>query len=203
MKTKSKMKYFESYDSLLDKKGMAVKHFDKIKKKMGDQIRIVDGVVMFGSNFVTVDEYGNVFANKENSPLSKMLCRIILESETESFTEAKTAEEIYHYVIDLHGDEDEDSDLGDRIFRYEYYILTEVDIAKIDSPYNIDDHRVEEYVGMYNIEKTYPPIVVDKDLTVIDGGHRYETLLHVGAKTIKVYKPCGYRTYLSVKQKGS
>jgi hypothetical protein len=101
---------------------------------------------------------------------------------------------IYQYVEFLTDSADKyeesfvDGDLGERIDKYDKFILKLIPIDKINIDefylYQID---VDNYGIMYNKTKTYPPIVLEADFTIIDGTHRANALHNYGVKDILAF----------------
>lgn len=169
----------------------ALDNYTKIKSKIKDVI-IDNDMVMYNNKPVLLDEYGNIFIQM-SSNLHKGIGRINMNDETELSGIVKDKEEIYDYIISLHGNE-EDNDIYDRL-KSNYYILQEIDINDIDSPYQIDYDKVDEYFDIINKTKKYPPIVIDKNNIIVDGGHRYEAILLTKQNKINVWKPCSKKVY--------
>jgi hypothetical protein len=81
-----------------------------------------------------------------------------------------------------------EGDLGDRLNEYDKYILKKIKISDIDlEEWQIDEDDIELYKDMYLTNKDYPPIVVDKNLSIIDGTHRANAIFNVGEKTILAF----------------
>ncbi len=81
-----------------------------------------------------------------------------------------------------------DGNLGDRLDEYSEYILQEIPISKLTlDEWDIDEESVEEYKNIYMRDKEYPPIVVDKDYTIIDGIHRANAIHSTGQTTILAF----------------
>ena len=89
--------------------------------------------------------------------------------------------DILNYVKSLHEDFYDD----DRIEGV--YKLTEISPDDIgESEWEIDDWKVDEYA---NKSTEFPPIVIDSDGNIIDGGHRLEAARIRGDEKILVFIP--------------
>ena len=83
---------------------------------------------------------------------------------------------------------DSEADLGERLDQYDKYILKEIPIDKIDTEeWGFDMDDVQEYMKMYSNTKEYPPIVVSKNYSIIDGTHRANALKLCGLKKILAF----------------
>jgi predicted nucleotidyltransferase len=96
---------------------------------------------------------------------------------------------IYDYIWSLHGDM-EDTDIHDRVYKFNYFLLNKLNISDIDTDeFTIDDDTVNEYVKLLNEnDNNYPPIVYDSEYNqIIDGTHRCQALIKKGIKTVWAY----------------
>jgi len=66
----------------------------------------------------------------------------------------------------------------DRVYKHNYFILKNIDISKIKlSEWYIDSYKVEKYMSLILNSKNQMPIpVVSKNLSIIDGVHRLNSL---------------------------
>jgi disulfide oxidoreductase YuzD len=95
--------------------------------------------------------------------------------------------DVYAYTQRIHHTKDDfiDGDLGDRIEKYKSYVVKEVSISDIDiDEFYIDDDLVDEYKEKIKNKDTYPPIVLNKDYSIIDGTHRVNALNELGYKKV-------------------
>jgi hypothetical protein len=95
--------------------------------------------------------------------------------------------DVYSYVQGMHHTDDDfiDGDLGDRIEKYKRYRVEDVNISDIQiNEFYIDDDLVEEYKEKILKSNMYPPIVLNKDYSIIDGTHRINALDDLGYKTV-------------------
>ena len=98
--------------------------------------------------------------------------------------------DVYSYTQRIHHTDDDfiDGDLGDRIEKYKKYIVKEVNISDIEiDEFYIDDDLVDEYKEKIKKLNTYPPIVLNKDYSIIDGTHRVNALDELGYKTVVAF----------------
>ena len=95
------------------------------------------------------------------------------------------ADEVLDHVMSLHTrDEDfEEGDLEERILRAGPYTLRRIKLDEIDSPWDSDPDVVDKYAK----RRDPPAIVVDSELTIIDGTHRYEAWKQKGGFSIRAY----------------
>ena len=92
--------------------------------------------------------------------------------------------------LHLNREDFETGDLEDRIRKYDFYKLIDVDANLIDADmWNSDDDLVGDYEKYTQRKPDYPPIVLDDDNTIIDGTHRAKALKNLGHKTIKAWVP--------------
>lgn len=107
----------------------------------------------------------------------------------ESVQNIMTSNEIFNYIKDLHPYEEDlyEGDLRDRIFKYKFYSLQEVPINKIKGNWQTYEKTIEDYKKEYLNKKNYPPIVLQHNLIIIDGIHRYEALKQLRNKFILAY----------------
>lgn len=102
-----------------------------------------------------------------------------------------SANEIYDWVVKNHYNKGDlvEGNLSDRIFKYNYYVLQDLSMDKIDvEEWNSHDETVEKYKQLYLKTKDYPSIVYDSiDESIIDGTHRARALKELGIKIIKAY----------------
>jgi hypothetical protein len=90
------------------------------------------------------------------------------------------ASDVLIYVQNLHGGFEDD----DRITGYfDCILMNPRDIP--ESSYMIDDDKVD---AMARLDTEFPPIVVSRNLDIIDGGHRLSASVKRGDKEIKVLK---------------
>jgi hypothetical protein len=88
--------------------------------------------------------------------------------------------DVQRYVHDLHK-EFVDDDRIDGTF-----LMMEIDPASIESSeWDIDEEKVQEFS---ELTTEIPPIVLDEDGSIIDGGHRLEAAKMLNMSTIKVLK---------------
>jgi len=81
-----------------------------------------------------------------------------------------------------------DGDLGDRIEKYNTYVLKEVPIDLIDlEEFTLQDDISEEYAKEYEKTGKYPPIVLTDDYQIIDGNHRVNALYSLGIDEILAF----------------
>ena len=95
--------------------------------------------------------------------------------------------EVYSYTQRIHHTSDDfySGDLGERIERYKKYRVEEVNISDIDiDEFTIYDEYVDEYVDMVVKHKSYPPVVLNSDYSIIDGTHRLNALEVLGYKKV-------------------
>ncbi len=99
-------------------------------------------------------------------------------------------EDVYVMVQKLHRNPDDffEGDLGKRLDDYEYYELKDIDISDL----NLDEWDVRDYLVeriRKEIEKNpkYPPVVIDHEMSIIDGIHRANALNELGYNKIKAY----------------
>jgi hypothetical protein len=90
------------------------------------------------------------------------------------------ASDVLIYVQNLHGGFEDD----DRITGYFDCILMNPRNIP-ESSYMIDDDKVDD---MARLDTEFPPIVVSRNLDIIDGGHRLAASVKRGDKEIKVLK---------------
>ena len=98
--------------------------------------------------------------------------------------------DVYGYSQRIHHTEDDfiDGDLGERIEKYKKYIVKEVYISDIEiDEFYIYDDLVEEYKEKILKFNTYPPIVLNKDLSIIDGTHRVNALNELGYEKVVAF----------------
>lgn len=98
--------------------------------------------------------------------------------------------DIYSYSQRIHHTYEDfiDGDLGDRIEQYEQYRVEIVDIDDIDlNEFSVDEDMVDEYKEKIQKSETYPPIVLNRDFSIIDGTHRANALNDLGIKTIVAF----------------
>lgn len=109
-----------------------------------------------------------------------------------------SSDELVEIVKILHlNDKDfEQGNLEDRIRKYDFYKLVDVDANHINAEvYYFDDETGRDYEEEYKRKLSYPPIVLDdgKDVIdgkdIIDGTHRAKALKNLGHKTIKAWVP--------------
>ena len=103
-----------------------------------------------------------------------------------------SSDDIVDWVMKHHyNPEDIDSgDLIQRIQKYDLYELEMIPIEKIDADeWYTDSEQVEDYEIEIKKKPDYPPIIVDEDLTIIDGTHRAKAIKNLGYKFIKAYVP--------------
>lgn len=102
--------------------------------------------------------------------------------------------DIYNYVESLHHNYDDfiDGDLAKRIEWYPEYKLVKVDLSKLDlDEFYWDEVDVEEFKDKFLNNKTYPPIVISHDYSIIDGTHRANALYQVGETEILAFMGIG------------
>jgi len=101
--------------------------------------------------------------------------------------------EILEYITSFHDrDSFDDTDFYERImvfeyFKYEYVKLKDLDLTQ----FYVDERLVEEYSELYELTKTYPPLVISEDYDIIDGTHRANALYECGLKKVRCY--VGYK----------
>ena len=103
-----------------------------------------------------------------------------------------SSDDIVNWVMKHHY-KPEDFDEGNliqRIQEYDLYKLEMIPIEKIDpDEWYTDSEQVEDYEIEIKEKPDYPPIIVDKDYTIIDGTHRAKAIKNLGYKSIKAYVP--------------
>lgn len=95
--------------------------------------------------------------------------------------------EVYETIERVHKiDNDEDSNLLDRIEEHKYYNhVIDFDFSELDNnEWDVCDSIVDDYIKKIkeNGEKSIPKIVIDKDNSIIDGIHRLNAFLKLGIK---------------------
>lgn len=81
-----------------------------------------------------------------------------------------------------------DGNLGDRLDKFDNYILKRIPISDLDlDEWQKDEDDIENYKNLYLDTKKYPPIVVEDDLSIIDGTHRANALNLAGEKFILAF----------------
>lgn len=98
--------------------------------------------------------------------------------------------DVYSYSQRIHHTNDDfiDGDLGERIESYEEYIVEEIEISDIEiDEFYIDDSLVDEYKEKIQKYKTYPPIILNSDYSIIDGTHRVNALNELGIKKVVAF----------------
>ena len=95
-------------------------------------------------------------------------------------------ETIYMFVqyltilSDKYDDSFVDGDLGERLDEYNNYILKEIDVDDLNlNEWNLDDDLVDYYQELYHENKSYPPIVIDENYSIIDGTHRANAIKNI------------------------
>ena len=81
-------------------------------------------------------------------------------------------DEILALVQSIHKNKEDfyDGDLIDRINKYSYYIIEEVNLSDLDEDvFNTEADIVQEYIEK---DTPIPPIVLDNNKIIIDGAHR-------------------------------
>ena len=103
-------------------------------------------------------------------------------------------ETIYMFVqyltilSDKYEDSFVDGDLGERLDEYDNYILKEIDIDDLNlDEWNLDYDLVDHYQELYHENKTYPPIVIDDNFSIIDGTHRANAIKNIGFDKILAF----------------
>ena len=94
---------------------------------------------------------------------------------------------IYQYVQELHNYDDFiNGDLGERIEEYSSYKLQliKIDEKLADIEWYIDDDIANSYAEIINETNDYPPIVIGKDMSIIDGSHRMKAIINSGRENI-------------------
>lgn len=95
--------------------------------------------------------------------------------------------EVSRWVRSIHGSP-QDFDEGDLLFRlneHATYQLTEIPLDYLDrNEWSICEDLVDEYAAQ---GPSFPPIVLDPKLSIIDGTHRVNAALARGHKTIMAY----------------
>jgi hypothetical protein len=105
-----------------------------------------------------------------------------------------TSKEVLDYVKSKHRDLDdfEIGDLEEKILKYPNYKLLNVPISNIETPdkeINEDDVRI--FQNLYSKTGQYPPIILDKQLNIIDGLYRLAAVKRSGDVSIKAYVGIG------------
>jgi hypothetical protein len=129
--------------------------------------------------------------------LRKFIATIIREYLNEQYSsnnikigEIYDEADVYGYTQRIHHTKDDfiDGDLGERIEKYKRYIVKEVNISDIEiDEFYIDEDLVEEYKEKILKFNTYPPIVLNKDLSIIDGTHRINALNELGYEKVVAF----------------
>jgi len=99
-------------------------------------------------------------------------------------------EEVYSMVQKIHRNHDDfaEGDLGKRLDKYDYYELKDIAVSDLDlDEWDVKDYLVDKLIEEIRKNPSYPPIVVGKDMSIIDGIHRANALSELGHKTIKAY----------------
>lgn len=95
----------------------------------------------------------------------------------------KMIEKIHYNPEDIH-----DGDLGERLWKYDQYVLQSVPISKIKNMNQFcfdDDPMIDDYVEMP--VETMPPIVLTAGYKIIDGSHRANAAKRRGMTHIPAY----------------
>jgi hypothetical protein len=97
-----------------------------------------------------------------------------------------SSDEVAEIVREIHPrtEDFEDGDLEERILDHGPYVLKEVNVDSIESEWGFNDDTAEEYS---ELKTKMPPLVLDNELWIIDGTHRYEALKIKGTKKIMAY----------------
>jgi hypothetical protein len=90
-------------------------------------------------------------------------------------------DDVQRYVINLHEDF-EDFHRIDGVYKLIHINPIEID----SSEWDIDDDKVNEYAA---ISTQFPPIVIDQNGSIVDGGHRLEAAKQRGDDYIAVFIP--------------
>jgi hypothetical protein len=98
-----------------------------------------------------------------------------------------SASDVCNYIFELHDDEEE-TNIPERVYMYDVlgFVLKEVNLSDIDAEWNRSEDRINEYAKMTT---SMPPVVLDDNLTVIDGTHRVHAAIQRGEKTIRAFVP--------------
>jgi hypothetical protein len=106
-----------------------------------------------------------------------------------------SSEQVYRYVVELHSRgydtesyEDEGPSGEDRILQHREFVLRRLPRGSVDCPWETMGSVSQEYADM---QENFPPIVVDSDLTVIDGYQRVAAAEIRGEDTIRAFVPVG------------
>ena len=93
-------------------------------------------------------------------------------------------------ILHLNHEDFEQGDLEDRIRKHDFYKLVDADASRIkEYMWHSDDDIVSDYQKRLKEEPNYPPIILDRHNTIIDGTHRARALKSLGYKTIKAWVP--------------
>lgn len=98
--------------------------------------------------------------------------------------------DVYSYTQRIHHTYSDfiDGDIGHRIEKYKKYVIKEVNISDIEiDEFYIDGDLVDEYKEEIKRLNTYPPIILNRDYSIIDGTHRVNALNELGYKTVVAF----------------
>lgn len=99
-------------------------------------------------------------------------------------------DQVFEHIANLHSRDnvydEEECDIGARVYQYNYFILEEVSVDEIDSDlWSHCEDTVDKYAEM---NTPIPAIVLNDDRsTIIDGTHRVMVAKKKGLKTIQAF----------------
>ena len=108
--------------------------------------------------------------------------------EIAEYPDEMISNDVFEYISELHHDM-EDTNIYERVFKFYNFKLRQLNLSDVDTEeFQYDDDLVDSIAKIIKAKGTYPPIVYDEDINqIIDGTHRCNALLNLGATTVWAY----------------